>query len=114
MTQESLPASTLNHQAAVNQRATPNHQEKLLADILQSAKASERHLQQLNNHRLITAYDSTSRLLWLQFLKGGAFGLGSVVGAGIVVSIIAFLLSKIEFLPIIGEWVKIILQEIHR
>jgi hypothetical protein len=113
MTQESLPPSTSSHQATPIQQEK-SQQEKLLAEILHSVKASEQHLQQLNSHKLITAYNSTPHLLWMQFLKGGAFGLGSVAGAGIIVSIIAYLLSKIEFLPIIGEWVKIILQEINR
>lgn len=108
MTQETLP------HASTDRQILPGRQEKLLADILRSTTASEHLLAKLNSHKLVTVYDSTARLLWLHFLKGCAFGLGSVVGAGIVVSIIAYLLSKIEFLPIIGEWVKLILLEINR
>ncbi len=89
----------------------PSH---LLGEILKSAQGTERQLQKLNRHKLITAYDSTSHLLLIQFMKGAAFGLGSVIGATVFVSLIIFLLSQVAFLPIIGEWIKIILAEIHK
>ena len=47
-------------------------------------------------------------------MKGAAFGLGSVIGATVFVSLIIYLLSQVAFLPIIGEWIKIILEEIHK
>jgi len=77
-----------------------------------SLQKIETELQQLNSHKFIKAYNSISNLLFYQFLKGIAFGLGSVLGATIVVSILVYLLAQIEFLPIIGEWVKLITQEI--
>jgi type IV secretory pathway TrbF-like protein len=49
-----------------------------------------------------------------QFLKGTAFGLGTLLGATIVMSIIVFILSQVEFVPIIGEWVAEILNEIQQ
>lgn len=69
-------------------------------------------LQLINSHKIVRVYDSVPKLLFFQFMKGVSFGLGSVVGATIVVSILAFLLSHVEFVPILGEWVKAILQEI--
>lgn len=92
----------------------PDQQTQLLGEILQSTQGAERQLQKLNRHKLITAYDSTSHLLFIQFMKGAAFGLGSVIGASVVVSLIIFLLSQVAFLPIIGEWVKVIMEEIHK
>ncbi|MDJ1008969.1 MAG: DUF5665 domain-containing protein [Paracoccaceae bacterium] len=61
-------------------------------------------LERLNAHRFIRLHNSTVRMIWLQFLRGLAFGLGTVMGASILVSMIALALSQIEFLPIIGEW----------
>jgi len=61
-------------------------------------------LARLNGHRFIRIHNSTVLLVWFQFLRGLAFGLGTVVGASILVSLIAVMLSQIEFLPIIGEW----------
>ena len=85
-----------------------------LNKILFSMKKIERELGRFNSHRLIAAYNSIPRLLFYQFLKGISFGLGSVLGATIVVSILVYLLSQIEFIPIVGEWVKHIAQEIKK
>lgn len=82
--------------------------------LLAVAQDIRQELRRLNAHQLITAYDSTRRLLVLQFLKGTAFGLGSVLGASIVLSAIVYLLSQIEFVPIIGQWVKAILHQVQQ
>ena len=82
--------------------------------ILLSTQNIEKELKRLNSHKIIQSHDSVSKLLSIQFLKGIAFGLGSVVGATIIVSGIAYLLSQVEFIPIVGEWVKNILDEIQK
>jgi hypothetical protein len=43
-------------------------------------------------------------MIGFQILRGLAFGLGSVIGATVLVSLLIFLLSNINFIPIIGEW----------
>ena len=88
--------------------------DKLLKEMLHSTQAAERHLHKLSSHKLMTDYGSTRRQLFMQFMKGAAFGLGSVIGATVFVSLIIYLLSQVAFLPIIGEWIKVILDEIHK
>ena len=88
--------------------------DKLLQEMLRSTQATERHLHKLSSHKLVTDYDSPHRQLFMQFMKGAAFGLGSVIGASVFVSLIIYLLSQVAFLPIIGEWIKVILEEIHK
>ena len=58
----------------------------------------------LNGHRFVQIHGSTLRLLWFQLLRGLAFGLGSVVGATILVSVLVYTLSSIDFVPVVGEW----------
>lgn len=67
----------------------------------------------LNEHKFVRLFNSTPKMLWFQFLRGIAFGLGSVIGATIVVSILVTLLAQIEFIPIIGEWTQQIIEEIQ-
>lgn len=67
----------------------------------------------LNQHKFVRLFNSTPKMLWFQFLRGIAFGLGSVIGATIVVSILVTLLAQIEFIPIIGEWTQQIIEEIQ-
>jgi hypothetical protein len=39
--------------------------------------------------------------------------LGTVVGASILVSLIAYLLAQIDFLPIIGDWATAIAEQMQ-
>lgn len=71
-------------------------------------------LETINSHKFIRALNSAPRMIFFQFLRGIAFGLGSVIGATIVVSFLVYLLSQIEFIPIIGEWTQMILEEIQQ
>jgi len=68
----------------------------------------------LNGHRFVRIHNSLWRLLGFQFLRGLAFGLGSVIGATILVSLLAWWVSQFEFLPVIGEWAAQIADEIER
>ncbi len=102
-------------------KPTEESKKDLMADsndqldkILLSLKKIERALEHVNSHKLMEIYNSIPKLLFYQFMKGIVFGLGSVLGATIVVSILVYLLSQIEFVPIIGEYVKHISEEIQK
>lgn len=75
--------------------------------------ALRREIADLNRHRFVRAHDSWMGLFGYNFARGLALGLGTVVGATILVSIAAFFLTKIDFVPIIGEWAARIAQEIQ-
>ena len=78
-------------------------------DIQQLTK----ELEQLNQHRFIRVHNSIWRMMLFQLARGLAFGLGSVLGATIVVSIVAWFISQIEFIPLIGSWASEILNQIE-
>ena len=78
-----------------------------LADI-------HRQLERINAHPFLKSWASTPRMLMLMFLKGAAFGLGSVLGASLFLSMIMYFLSYVEFVPILGEWVSEIIQEVQK
>lgn len=69
-------------------------------------------VERLNNHRFIRVQNSYFRMVVYQFIRGLAFGLGSVLGATILVSILAYFLSQFDFVPIIGDWAAKIALEI--
>lgn len=75
-------------------------------------RALTAEIARLNNHRFVRIHNSTKRLMWFQFLRGLSFGLGSVMGATILVTFVGFWLSQIEFIPIIGDWATQIADEI--
>ena len=61
-------------------------------------------IETLNDHNLMRIYSSSRRIIWTNFLRGLAFGLGSVIGASILVYITVQILAQIEFIPILGDW----------
>lgn len=82
--------------------------------FLKEIQSIHNELSAIKASPLLKTYESISNALFLQFVKGIFFGFGSFLGATIVVSIVVYLLSNIEFIPIIGEWVKSILLEIRK
>ena len=70
-------------------------------------------VERLNTHRFITLHNSLWRLVGFNFMRGLAFGLGSVIGATLLVSLLAWWASQIEFVPVIGEWATQIVDQIE-
>ena len=66
----------------------------------------------LNRHRFVQLHNRPARMLMFQFMRGLAFGLGSALGATMLVSLAAWWLSQFEFLPIVGEWARQIADQI--
>ena len=67
----------------------------------------------LNNNNIFKIYNSTKKILFISFIKGLASGLGWIIGATILVSILTYILSQIEFIPILGDIVSRLIEEIE-
>lgn len=90
----------------------PEADDPEIKDVRTELKALQAELHQLNAHRFVRIHNSIWRLISFQFIRGLAFGLGSVIGATILVSALVYSLSSINFIPIIGEWAKEIVEMI--
>lgn len=82
--------------------------------LLAQTKSIQSELEKLNDHKLIHTYNSIPRFLWFSLLKGISLGLGSVLGATVVLSALVYVLSQMEFIPIIGEWISAILEVVKQ
>lgn len=71
-------------------------------------------LERLNTHRFVTLHNSPVKLVVFQFFRGLAFGLGTVLGATILVSLLGWWLAQFEFVPILGDWAARIVEEIEK
>ncbi len=89
---------------------TAPHTETLAAEV----RALREELTQLRQHRMFLLYQSVPRVLMFRLLTGMAVGLGTVIGATVLLSVIVWALSQIEFLPLIGGWAAEIAQQIER
>lgn len=85
---------------------TPDHTEAL--------NRLTEEVERLNQHHFLWVQNSPWRVLISQFLRGLMFGLGSVLGATLLVSILAWWMSQFEFLPVIGDWALRLVEEIEK
>ncbi|MEE9428323.1 MAG: DUF5665 domain-containing protein [Paracoccaceae bacterium] len=73
-------------------------------DIQAELIALRYEISHLNSHRFVRLHNSLPKLIIFNLIRGLAFGLGTVLGATILVWILGQFLSNIDFIPIIGEW----------
>lgn len=76
-------------------------------------RALREEVARINRHRLFTSQSTISGMIALSLARGLAFGLGSVIGASFLVSLVVYSLSQIDFIPVIGEWAARIAAEIQ-
>ena len=67
-------------------------------------------VRKLNQHKFVRAHDSWLSLSWFQLVRGLAFGLGSVLGATVLVALFISMLGELDFIPILGKWAQQILD----
>ena len=79
----------------------------------QEVRALRQELAFLREHRMFQLYQSVPRILLFRLAAGMAAGLGTVIGATLLLSLIIWALSQIEFVPVIGEWAVRIAEEIE-
>ncbi|MGL4312006.1 MAG: DUF5665 domain-containing protein [Paracoccaceae bacterium] len=93
---------------------TPGQRPQAESDAVLAELASLRvELARLNAHRYIKVHNSYWQMIGFQFLRGLATGLGTVIGATVVVSFLALSLAKIDFIPIVGKWAARIAEQIQ-
>ena len=83
-------------------------------DVRAELRALRREVARLNSHAFIRMHDSLIRVLAFNFARGLVFGLGTVLGASVLLSVVAWSLTQVEFLPIIGEWASEIARQMEQ
>ena len=79
----------------------------------ENIKSLEKSLNKILKHNFFKIYSSFWKLLLISLLRGLASGLGWVLGATILVSLLTYTLSQIEFIPILGDLVSRLIVEIE-
>ncbi|GEM_PF-1358302 len=79
-----------------------------IASLAESSRKLAQILERLEKERCLLITESTRKYLWYRFLGGVANGLGSAIGATIVVGIVLVLLrhflNQVQILPVVGKW----------
>jgi len=82
-------------------------------DLAGEVRELRKELTFLRESRMFVIYQSVPRILLFRFAVGMAVGLGTVVGASVLLSLIVWALSQIEFIPIVGDWATQIAAQIE-
>lgn len=62
---------------------------------------------------LLHGYADRKRLLWMTFFKGIVYGVGTVIGATILIGILLWILSALDTIPLVGPIFESIEQSIE-
>ena len=81
--------------------------------IKENTKDFEKILDKLLKHNLFRMNNSLSKIFLISLVRGLASGLGWIIGATILVSVLTYMLSQIEFIPILGDWVSRLIEQIE-
>ena len=68
----------------------------------------------LRQHNFFRIHSSIWKILLISLMRGLASGLGWVLGATILVSILTYIISQMEFIPVLGDWISQLIEEIEK
>ena len=77
--------------------AITNQKIEMLNPESESIKQLEKAIKELKDHYLFRMNSSLSKTIFFSLVRGLSFGLGSVIGATILVYILILFLSQIEY-----------------
>ncbi len=66
------------------------------------------------NHGVVAVYRSAGQIWWANMLGGMAWGVGSVIGATLIVAGIIVLVDTLGGIPVIGDFVHKLAEEVNK
>ncbi|MCB1357901.1 MAG: hypothetical protein KDK53_15885 [Maritimibacter sp.] len=81
--------------------------------VVAELEALRAEVKRLNDQRYFRIESSIYRVASWSLVRGLAFGLGSTLGATILLALVLRVLGSIDFVPILGDWAQRIIQEVQ-
>lgn len=81
--------------------------------LVEEVRAVRDEVRRLNEKRFFRIESSLWRVASWSLVRGLAFGLGSVLGATILLSVLVTMLSSIDFIPVLGDLAQQLIEEIQ-
>ncbi len=82
-------------------------------EIANEIRELRKAIDTLNNQKFMRMHSSWMRFIWTSLVRGLFVGLGSVIGATLLLYFVIQFLSNIDFIPIVGSWAKEIVEIIN-
>lgn len=80
--------------------------------LIKEVRLLRDQLSRLNNNLRIRTFNSIWLSLSWTLIEGLIKGVGTVLGATLVISLIAYVLAALDWLPVVGNWLLSISNEI--
>jgi hypothetical protein len=89
-------------------------EEKQEKSLRESVTVLTKLVEELRSRRYLQRIDKPKRFLFYNFISGIVRGIGVALGASIVFALIIWILSKLQIVPVLGNWAIIILDYIEK
>lgn len=91
---------------------TTGHRDHSLA-LAREVKELTTEISRLKKMDFMQVFNHPIKFLFYSFLKGLMIGFGSVLGASVLVGIFIYLLAQIRLVPILGDFVQEVINQIQ-
>lgn len=81
--------------------------------LIESIKKLAKMVEGLQSRKYLQMVEKPRRFLFYNFISGGASGVGTAIGATIAFGLVLWILSKLQVVPILGEWVVRVIDYIQ-
>jgi len=80
--------------------------------LIKELKTLSKEVKNLKDLEFVRILKHPMKFMWFSFLKGLMIGFGSVLGASMLVGIFIYTIRQIQVVPILGEFVTSIIDEV--
>lgn len=94
-------------------KALAESERSLELELAKEIRLLSKEIQRMKDMEVIQIFKNKWKFLGYSFLKGIMVGFGSVLGATVFLSIFIYILTEISAIPILGDFVKDIIQQIN-
>jgi hypothetical protein len=82
-------------------------------ELIKEMKSLSKEVRKLKDLEFVKILKHPWKFMWFSFLKGLMVGFGSVLGASVLVAVFIYLIAQISFVPILGDFVDDLFQELN-
>jgi uncharacterized membrane protein len=82
-------------------------------ELSKEIRLLSKEIARMKDMEVIQVFKNKWKFLGYSLLKGIMIGFGSVLGATLFISLFIYLLAQISFVPVVGDFVKSVINEIE-
>lgn len=111
MSEKKKSKKTKNTVKVIEKRVEKNNSQEL--ELAKLTKELAQEVKGIRNLEIMHSFKHPWKFMAFAFLKGVFVALGGIFGATIVLSLLLYLLGKVEVIPFIGDFIHQIIEQIQ-